>query len=323
MNEDTRPLMVSIWCITYNHEPFIRQCLDGFVMQNTNFRFEAIVHDDASTDGTAAIVREYAEKYPDIIKPILETDNQYSKGDGSLDRIMGAACKGKYIALCEGDDYWVDPLKLQKQVDFLEYQPDFGMVFSDYNIFYEDRQKMVKQRLSIPIKNDSDLKWKILSQKDILIATCSILMRSSLYFEINKLKEDFDGFMMGDTQLLFHLARLSKIYCLEDITAIYRKHIGGVTGTDDVTRKLIFSKDVIRMKLHLAEKYLAPRWFYEDYVHIDGYNYIAYLLYLKDYQTAIMEGHRLFHKKTILFKIHIIEIFKVKRMGLIYLILKL
>ena len=78
---ENEPLMVTILCLVYNHESYIRQCLEGFVMQKTNFRFEAIVHDDASTDGTAAIIREYAEKYPDIIKPIFETENQYSKGD--------------------------------------------------------------------------------------------------------------------------------------------------------------------------------------------------------------------------------------------------
>ena len=84
-------------------------------MQKTNFRFEAIVHDDASTDGTATIIKEYAEKYPDIIKPILETENQYSKHDGSLRRIVDEACLGgKYVAWCEGDDYWIDALKLQK-----------------------------------------------------------------------------------------------------------------------------------------------------------------------------------------------------------------
>lgn len=87
---ENEPLMVTILCLVYNHESYIRQCLEGFVMQKTNFRFEAIVHDDASTDGTAAIIREYAEKYPDIIKPIFETENQYSKGDGSLGRIMTA-----------------------------------------------------------------------------------------------------------------------------------------------------------------------------------------------------------------------------------------
>ena len=111
----SRPLMVTIQCLTYNHEPYIRQCLEGFVMQKTNFRFEAIVHDDASTDGTATIIREYAEKYPDIIKPIYETENQYSKRDDSLTRIMNTHTHGKYVAMCEGDDYWTDPLKLQKR----------------------------------------------------------------------------------------------------------------------------------------------------------------------------------------------------------------
>ena len=137
-------LMVTIRCLTYNHEPYIRQCLDGFVMQKTNFRFEAIVHDDASTDGTAAIVREYAEKYPDIIKPIFETENQYSKKDGSIRRIMNEHTHGKYIAMCEGDDYWIDPLKLQKQVDFLEANPEYGMCFTDFNAYYESKKIMCK-----------------------------------------------------------------------------------------------------------------------------------------------------------------------------------
>ena len=129
--------LVSIQCMVYNHEPYLRQCLDGFVMQRTNFKFEAIVHDDVSTDGSAAIIREYAEKYPDIIKPIYETENQYSKKDGSLDRIMREACNGKYIAICEGDDYWIDPLKLQKQVDFLDANLEYGMCYTNFNIYFQ------------------------------------------------------------------------------------------------------------------------------------------------------------------------------------------
>ena len=82
--------LVTIQCLTYNHEPYIRQCLEGFVMQQTDFCFEVIVHDDASTDGTANIIREYAEKYPNIIKPILERENQWSKKDGSLERILNS-----------------------------------------------------------------------------------------------------------------------------------------------------------------------------------------------------------------------------------------
>ena len=102
---DNKEIKVTVRCITYNQKEYIRQCLDGFVLQQTNFRFEAIVHDDASTDGTAEIVREYAEKFPDIIKPIFETENQYSKHDGSLGRILNAHTRGKYVAICEGDDY--------------------------------------------------------------------------------------------------------------------------------------------------------------------------------------------------------------------------
>lgn len=116
--------MVSIHCLAYNHEKTIRKTLDGFLMQKTNFPIEAIVHDDASTDNTAAIIKEYADQYPHIIKPIFEKENQYSKHDGSLQKIMHNACKGKYIAYCEGDDYWIDPLKLQKQVDYLEAHPE-------------------------------------------------------------------------------------------------------------------------------------------------------------------------------------------------------
>lgn len=114
--DNTEQPMVSIKCLVYNHAPYLRQCLDGFVMQKTNFRFEAIVHDDCSTDGSQEIIKEYAAKYPDIIKPIYETENQYSKHDGSLSRIIYKHIRGKYIAHCEGDDYWTDPNKLQLQV---------------------------------------------------------------------------------------------------------------------------------------------------------------------------------------------------------------
>lgn len=135
--KDKEPLMVSIRCLAYNHEKSIRETLESFVMQKTNFRFEAIVHDDASTDGTAGIIREYAEKYPDIIKPIYETENQYSKHDGSLFSIMNKACTGKYIAYCEGDDYWIDPLKLQKQVDYLEAHPEVVYSCCRFNVLNE------------------------------------------------------------------------------------------------------------------------------------------------------------------------------------------
>ncbi len=137
MNQ-TNDIMVSVTCLAYNHEKYIRKTLDGFVMQRTNFRYEVIVHDDASTDSTAEIIREYEEKYPDIIKPIYQTENQYSKKIGINKTYIYPRCKGKYIAYCEGDDYWNDPLKLQKQVDALEANENCTICHHQVDIIREN-----------------------------------------------------------------------------------------------------------------------------------------------------------------------------------------
>lgn len=226
MKENTSPLMVTIRCCTYNHEPYIRQCLEGFVMQKTNFRFEAIVHDDASTDGTAAIIREYAKKYPDIIKPIFETENQYSKRDGSLRRIMDAHMHGKYIAMCEGDDYWIDPLKLQKQVDFLETHPDYGLVHTYFNyVDIEDRiispptqfYEQLQQRIF-----DGYI-WDYYLCRAGFILTCTCIYRSSLYRAEENTYFDHGVFMM--------IARQSKVYCIREVTSCYRRNFEGAMCT--------------------------------------------------------------------------------------------
>lgn len=131
--ENNIPL-VSICCLTYNHEPYIKQALDSFLMQQTNFAFEIVIHDDASTDNTAKIIEEYTQKYPEIFKPLLQTENQRSKfGGGMNPRFNFPRARGKYIAICEGDDYWTDSLKLQKQVDFLEENKAYGICWTKFN----------------------------------------------------------------------------------------------------------------------------------------------------------------------------------------------
>lgn len=224
--KDTRPIMVSIRCTTYNHEKYIRDALEGFVMQKTNFRFEAIVHDDASTDGTAAIIREYAEKYPDIIKPIYETENQYSKHDGSLRKIMNEACKGKYIALCEGDDYWIDPYKLQKQVDFLENNPKYSMAFHNAKVFYEETKTFDESFSNVENRDYSGLeifkKWTV--------PTASVLIRrdvikSDLYNNAISDKK----FIYGDILIFLSAAHYGKLRGISDVMSVYRRHIGGVS----------------------------------------------------------------------------------------------
>jgi glycosyltransferase involved in cell wall biosynthesis len=121
--------VVSVCCLTFNHEPFIRRCLDGFLMQETTFPVEVLIHDDASTDGTAAIVREYEARYPGILRPIYQSENQRSRGVRPNIRFNYPRARGRYIALCEGDDYWTDPLQLQTQIEFLEAHPEYVVCY--------------------------------------------------------------------------------------------------------------------------------------------------------------------------------------------------
>ena len=126
----TEPL-VSVCCLTYNHVKYVGQCLEGFACQKTNFPFEILIHDDASQDDTQNVILEFAAKYDsEVVKPICQKINQVSQGISPLRQILLPRVKGKYIALCEGDDYWTDPLKLQKQVDFLEAHPEYGMCYT-------------------------------------------------------------------------------------------------------------------------------------------------------------------------------------------------
>lgn len=126
--------LVSICCLTYNHAEYLRQCLDGFLMQKINFSYEILIHDDASTDNTPDIIKKYEIDYPDCIRAMYQNENQFSKGVSPTRAHQLRRVRGKYIAFCEGDDYWTDPCKLQKQVDFLENNPSYSGCHTLYNI---------------------------------------------------------------------------------------------------------------------------------------------------------------------------------------------
>ena len=233
INKEEQPLMVTIRCITYNHEPYIRQCLEGFIMQKTNFRFEAIVHDDASTDETANIIREYAEKYPDIIKPIFETENQYSKLDGSIQRIMSEHIHGKYVAMCEGDDYWIDPLKLQKQVDFLESNPKYSMCARNAFVFYQQKNDVCLFNIHA---------WKI--------PTASILV-------LSEIAKEYPSWLAviysGDYSLILRTLLKGKIYLNSDIMSVYRVSYVGYSASALYKGKNIF---MLEQRQILLESFL-------------------------------------------------------------------
>lgn len=233
-NNEKTPL-VAIRCTVFNHEPYLRDCLEGFVMQQTNFPFVAIVYDDASTDNSATIIREYAEKYPDIIKPIYETENQYSKGDGSLGRIMSAAIdatSAKYVAMCEGDDYWIDPYKLQKQVDFMEANPDYSMCFHKVNTLIHSTSEIKDEFIVRDMPGTSTI--VDLAQGNY-IHTPSVLYRKE-NLDLTKY-QSMKPCMPGDYVMWMLLAEKGKIYKFDEPMAIYRYGSGIWTTNDNYIHK--------------------------------------------------------------------------------------
>lgn len=227
--------LVAIKCLVYNHEPYLRDCLEGFVMQQTNFPFVAIVHDDASTDGSAAIIREYEEKYPNIIKPIYETENQYSRHDGSVGRIMDAAIDAigaKYVAMCEGDDYWTDPLKLQKQVDFLESHPEYSMCFHGAEIKNETDTKIITTCQNIEDKeyftNDIFPGW--------VVPTASVVYRRSMVDGFPPLKQT-NWMKYGDIVLFLKCTHTGRVWGMKDKMSVYRMTNNGVVISQSLDPK--------------------------------------------------------------------------------------
>jgi glycosyltransferase involved in cell wall biosynthesis len=133
---EKKECMVSIWCLCYNHAEYIAQTLDSFLEQETDFPFEIIISDDASTDGSADIIRSYAERYPEIIRPMLLTENVYSTGKNMFATLFFDKTCGKYVAVCEGDDHWTDKTKLQRQVDWLEANPEYSLCVHNTTLHY-------------------------------------------------------------------------------------------------------------------------------------------------------------------------------------------
>ncbi|HJV31902.1 MAG TPA: glycosyltransferase, partial [Bacillales bacterium] len=224
--ENNKTPLVSICCLSYNHESFIRQCLEGFLMQKTDFPFEVLIHDDASTDKTADIIREYESENPDIIKPLYETENQWSKGRGGSKEFNFPRAKGKYIALCEGDDYWTDPYKLQKQVDFLEANQEYGLVHTDIE-YVDTSSKAIEPTADLHkgIKGRvfNGYIWDYYLNNNGFILTCSCLFRNSL------LSLDLaNRWFISDGWLFMELSRKSQVFFIPEKTSCYRLNPNGL-----------------------------------------------------------------------------------------------
>ena len=213
--------LVSVYCLTYNHEKYIRDALEGFVSQKTSFPFEVYVHDDASTDNTATIIKEYAKKYPGIIKPIYQIENQYSKKVSIAKTFLYPLMKGKYIAICEGDDYWCNENKLQRQVDWLENHPDYS--FCVHNTRLIDMRDGSEKTFNECIY-DKDISFEeIIQGGGAHFHTSSFMFRA----EFRDVPDEFRLSGVGDYPRAIYMSLCGKVRYLHEIMSIYRFQVEG------------------------------------------------------------------------------------------------
>lgn len=222
--------LVTIRCTTYNHEKFISTAIEGFLKQKTSFPFVIFIHDDCSTDNTPNIILKYQNKYPDIINVVYEDENQWSKKDGSLARIIRANIHTKYVAICEGDDFWIDEFKLEKQIEYLEEHPNCAISITNGKVFNLDSERYE----SIFMNKDEEVFGN--NNQIITLANCASIMfpptASYVYrydYEngIDKVPDCFNG----DLRRRLYLMTMGYCYYFKDETVVYRKNVANSAMT--------------------------------------------------------------------------------------------
>lgn len=243
-------ILVSVNMISYKHEAFVKKAVEGVLMQETNFEYDLIIADDCSPDDTEQIINEIITKHPkgNIIKYY-----KHKKNLGILANWQFALekCEGKYIALCEGDDFWTDPLKLQRQVDFLEKNDNFALVFHDVNLI-DANDKILKEGY---VKNKERIRTSDEIVSGSLIPTCSVLFRNC----INLFPKNFSKVKNGDSFLFAILGHLGKGYFMSEIkNASYRVHEGGVWSfSSNLSKKMNQFESFKEIKKYSHRKFYA------------------------------------------------------------------
>jgi glycosyltransferase involved in cell wall biosynthesis len=234
--------LVDIVLIAYNHERYVGQAIESVLAQQTDFAYRLIIGDDCSTDNTQAIIKSYAEQYPNLIKTMLDSEH---RGFRHKDRVGIKAldvCNAKYVAFLDGDDYWTDPSKLQKQVAFLETHPDFSICYHNARMFYEDGSRETTNWLQPDHKEVSTL-------EDLLfvnfIPTCSVVFRRGL---LGEWPDWLFTLGMADWPIHIMNAQHGKIEYLNEVMATYRVHDKGTWSSRTQVEQWL---DVIRMLDHI------------------------------------------------------------------------
>ena len=258
----TDPL-VSVMMITYNHAPYIAQAIEGVLRQKVDFPIELVIGEDCSTDGTREIVLEYEKKSPQFIRVIMSDKNVGMKKNALR---TGRSCRGKYIAFCEGDDYWHHLDKLQKQVDYLENHPECGLVYSSYDIYFVKSKKRIQDFIKYR-------KWEMPKNPTVAdiveakggmklgILPCTIMFRRSLSEQIQESDpylHQGDQFLRGDTQFVAEMAAMSNVHYIPESLATYTQTEESATRSKDMTKIARLEIADAELGLYLCEKYKLP-----------------------------------------------------------------
>ncbi len=247
-------ILVSVCCLTYNHEAYLRDTLEGILMQKVDFPIEILINDDASTDGTRAIMEEYAAKYPALIRPFYQDVNLYSQGKDLCLEVLYPAARGKYIALCEGDDYWTEPDKLQTQVDFLEAHPEYVACVHDTLVHVCSGGREDYRLLNHGA--DCDVRFE-----DVLFGMSHAFHTSSIVAKKSVIAHPADFFYVGlahgfgDQPDGLWMMTNGPVRCLDRCMSVYRMHSNNASwssGVDGGYEKML---DFFEGKLALLRAY--------------------------------------------------------------------
>lgn len=236
---DCQDVMVTICCITYNHEQYIREALESFVNQKTSFRYNIIIHDDASTDNTVNIIKEYCDKYPNIIIPVLQTENQYSKGVRIISQIIEPLVKSKYVAFCEGDDYWCDKNKLEEQITFLEKNNEYVACVHNTYLLNTKTGKKYQMFRNVDVSTENIIRSNKMQYHISSLVYRSELLHNEAMF-VNTIQS------VSDYPLSIFLSLSGKINFINENMSVYRYATDGSWT--------IRNNDLSRQKKNLIEK---------------------------------------------------------------------
>lgn len=288
MNND---FLVSVRCISYNHAPYIKECMNGFTMQKTNFPYVCVIDDDASTDGEPEVITNYMAKYFNVgdenVVRREETDdyrmifaqhktnqncffavyflkyNHYSIRKSRDSYVARFADGTKYMAICEGDDYWTDSLKLQKQVSYLDSHSSCSLCHTAFSFYYSNENRFKRHVIKNKQYDNEDIREKILENNAYRIQTVTTMFRCSDYLYVTS-KDPilFSGhFKMGDTQLWICLLSIGNIGYINDDTSVYRILENSASHQKDISKRLAFNLSVLEMRLYVRKNYIGDSLF--------------------------------------------------------------